>query len=81
VPIEMAAGGALFFNYGVAHCTTGNQTDQPRAGLALHFVAEAFLDQTRPGGRNRPRLAGPGMSFGLEEYGETLEGVWEKLAS
>lgn len=78
VPVEMAAGGVVFFNYGVAHCTKGNQTDHPRAGLALHFVATKFLDLTRAASQARPKLAGPGFSFGRDEYGVNLQGDWER---
>ena len=38
VAVEIEAGGALFFNYGVPHCTLANTTDHERAGLALHFL-------------------------------------------
>ncbi len=46
LPIELPAGGVLFFNFGILHCTRGNQTDQDRAGLALHF---ANRDRVRDG--------------------------------
>ncbi len=42
VPVELPAGGALFFNYGVLHCTRDNRTARDRAGLALHFIADAI---------------------------------------
>jgi phytanoyl-CoA hydroxylase len=38
VPVELPAGGVLFFNFGMLHCTRGNGTDGERAGLALHFA-------------------------------------------
>ncbi|MFT7487876.1 MAG: phytanoyl-CoA hydroxylase [Candidatus Promineifilaceae bacterium] len=44
VPVEMKAGGALFFNYGVAHCTLANNTGKERAGMALHFLKGAYRD-------------------------------------
>lgn len=79
LPIEMKAGGVLFFNYGIAHCTKGNQTDFARAGLALHFVAEAFADQTRARGPVRPVLAGPDCTGGVEEYGVDLTEEWDRF--
>ncbi len=42
VPVELPAGGALFFNYGILHCTRDNHTARDRAGLALHFIADAI---------------------------------------
>jgi len=38
VAVELPAGGVLFFNFGILHCTHGNHTDRERAGLALHFI-------------------------------------------
>jgi phytanoyl-CoA hydroxylase len=38
VNIELPAGGVLFFNYGIAHATGGNQTAKDRAALAYHFM-------------------------------------------
>ena len=38
VHIEIPAGGVLFFNYGTAHATGGNQTAHDRAALAYHFM-------------------------------------------
>jgi len=78
VPVELSAGGVVFFNYGVAHCTTGNKTDAARAGLALHFVATRFLDKTRASAQARPKLAGPGFSGGRDEFGIHLVGDWER---
>ena len=30
MPVELPAGGAVFFNYGILHCTRGNRTDRSR---------------------------------------------------
>ena len=38
VSIELPAGGVAFFNFGVAHSTRTNRTNNERAGLALHFL-------------------------------------------
>jgi len=77
IPVEMKAGGVLFFNYGIAHCTKGNHTDHPRAGLALHFLRTEFTEEGRARGPVRPHLAGPEYSAGVKEWGENLEGAWE----
>lgn len=49
IPVELPAGGVLFFNFGILHCTHGNTTARERAGLALHFInqtriAPGFMD-------------------------------------
>jgi ectoine hydroxylase-related dioxygenase (phytanoyl-CoA dioxygenase family) len=78
VPIELPAGGVLFFNYGVPHCTTGNNTDQERAGLALHFLREEAM--VKP----ETRLAiitGPNATHGVAEFGADQRGLWETLVS
>lgn len=77
VPVEMAAGGALFFNYGVPHCTKANDTDKPRAGLALHFLNSRYRSEPAEGAPARPCLSGRGFTGGEAEYGENLTGVWE----
>ncbi len=79
VPVEMKAGGALFFNYGVAHCTLANNTGNERAGMALHFLKGAYRDQVKIGLESlRPVIAGPNYSKGVEEWGADLEGAWER---
>ena len=80
-PIELPAGGVLFFNYGIAHCTKANMTDRARAGLALHFVQEAHKDVVRAGLAARPVLAGPNYAAGREVYDRTIEGEWEALVA
>lgn len=75
IPIELPAGGALFFNYGVPHCTTGNNTDHERAGLALHFMREeAVVD---PNYRNAV-ITGPNATHGVKEFGADQRGLWER---
>jgi ectoine hydroxylase-related dioxygenase (phytanoyl-CoA dioxygenase family) len=79
VPIELPAGGAVFFAYGVAHATGGNATDHDRAGVALHFINAAVDQEARSGfayGR-RPYLTGPRASGGRDEYGVTVAGTWD----
>jgi phytanoyl-CoA hydroxylase len=82
VAIELPAGGALFFNWGVPHCTTGNGTDHERGALALHFQDLAY----RPAGvmlgdRPNPVLRGPGADGGKETYGEDQRGRWEEMVA
>ncbi len=77
VPIELKAGGVLFFNWGILHCTRANGTDRARAGLALHFkngdtVNERFWDDA-----TNVRLTGSGATGGLAEEGAVVEGTWE----
>jgi ectoine hydroxylase-related dioxygenase (phytanoyl-CoA dioxygenase family) len=77
VAIELPAGGALFFAYGVAHATGANATERERAGVALHFI-NAEVDQEAVGGFNvRPYLTGPLASGGLNEYGSVVAGTWD----
>ncbi len=38
VPIQLPAGGVVFFSYGVVHCTTANHSNKGRAAVALHFL-------------------------------------------
>lgn len=78
--IELPAGGVLFFAYGTAHCTGANDTDQERAGMALHFLrAEYAKDELVETDRDcRPYLTGPEATGGLREYGVTVAGTWEQ---
>jgi len=77
VPVEIRAGGALFFNYGVPHCTKANTTGKPRAGLALHFLRAGIT--TRPGQTPQgPILTGPNASDGTKEWGVKVAGTWEQ---
>jgi ectoine hydroxylase-related dioxygenase (phytanoyl-CoA dioxygenase family) len=80
IPIEMKAGGALFFNYGVPHCTSGNTTPNERAGLALHFAVADFLqpDDYHGGKTNDAKtiLTGPKATGGKREFGVEVTGTW-----
>lgn len=80
VAIELPAGGALFFAYGVPHCTRANNTDHERAGMAMHFLhadyaQSALIDPARD---TRPYLTGPQASGGRREYGVTVAGTWDQ---
>ncbi|MCC6484589.1 MAG: phytanoyl-CoA dioxygenase family protein [Armatimonadetes bacterium] len=79
VPVELAAGGAIFFCYGTPHCTGPNNSDHERAGVALHFlhVNYAASDLIEPDRDYRPYMTGPKATGGLREYGVTVAGTWE----
>jgi phytanoyl-CoA hydroxylase len=78
VPIELKAGGAVFFAYGTPHATGANTTETDRAGVALHFLNQAAVptDGSFETGRN-PILSGPNRSTGEKEYGKVIAGTWE----
>ena len=80
VPVELPAGGVVFFAYGTAHCTGANTTDKERAGVALHFLNGAVSGHAQGGfaGETRPYLTGPDATGGLREHGETIAGTWEQ---
>jgi ectoine hydroxylase-related dioxygenase (phytanoyl-CoA dioxygenase family) len=78
VPIELPAGGAIFFNFGVPHCTKANTTDKERAGLAYHFLCTDFVpDRVGFGPRKELiHVTGSEASGGFNEYGVKVEGTW-----
>ncbi len=82
IPIELRAGGVLFFNYGIAHATGPNRTDRDRAGLAYHFRRLDALpaDRSRVGHYfhqgARLRIDGPECDGGQAWHGEDLRGVF-----
>ena len=78
IPVELPAGGIVFFAYGMPHCTKGNTTEKERAGIALHFLNAEYahddlIDEERT---TRPYLTGPQESGGLKEYGAQVAGTW-----
>jgi len=81
IPIELKAGGVLFFNYGTPHCTKQNNSDKTRAGCAYHFLRIDYI----PGRYNwkelPPVLTGPEATGGEKEYGVKIEGTWEDEVS
>lgn len=77
VPIEIRAGSAIFFNYGTAHATKQNRSLRERAGVAFHFYNTNY--KLKEG--QEPFLVaitGPGATGGKSEYGQIIEGTWEK---
>ena len=75
MPIELPAGGVLFFNYGVPHCTRGNTTDHERAGLALHFLREEAVVQPE---YKIAVLTGMNATNGIKEFGKDQRDEWER---
>lgn len=49
VPVEIKAGGVIFFSYGTPHATGANTTETERAGVALHFIHADQAGQARSG--------------------------------
>ncbi len=80
LPIELPAGGVVFFAYGVPHKTGGNPTDKERAGVALHFINAAIDAEAQSGfpRGQRPLLSGPDFAGGREVYGENVAATWEQ---
>lgn len=78
VLVELPAGGALFFAYGVAHATGANTTDRERAGMALHFLNESVAgDAHGLAGGAHPYLSSPKATGGILEYGVQVAGTWD----
>ena len=79
VTVDLPAGGALFFAYGVAHATGANTTDKDRAGVALHFLNDRIAGQAADGFQPElsPLLSGPDSTGGVKEYGVKVAGTWE----
>lgn len=77
IPVEIGAGGAVFFAYGTPHATGGNATQNERAGVALHFLNTDQTGTARGGFEvgKRPLLADGGESV----YGKDLREAWSKL--
>jgi phytanoyl-CoA hydroxylase len=81
VPIPLAAGGVVFFNYGIAHSTRRNNTDKERAGLAYHFLNTDYAPVTHPIPKFFPKdlvhLTGAKATGGEQEFGVRVAGTWE----
>ena len=41
IPLEVPAGGVVFFNFNTPHTTGENQTSAARAAIAYHFLNQA----------------------------------------
>jgi ectoine hydroxylase-related dioxygenase (phytanoyl-CoA dioxygenase family) len=80
VPVELPAGGVVFFCYGTAHCTRANTTDRERAGVAIHFLNAAMTGEAQNGFAldERTYLTGPRATGGQREYGVKVAGTWDQ---
>ncbi|MBT3602395.1 MAG: phytanoyl-CoA dioxygenase family protein [Candidatus Latescibacteria bacterium] len=76
IPVELPAGGAVFFNFGIAHSTKVNNTDKERAGLALHFLNTDFIPDEAKEKKNFAHLTGLYGTGGKKEYGAKISGTW-----
>ena len=74
VAIELKAGGAIFFCYGVPHCTGANVSNKDRAGVAYHYIHEDFItDQVNCYPNYCRYITGEKSSGGMNEYGLEVE--------
>ena len=72
--IELKAGGAIFFCYGVPHCTAANFSNKDRAGVAYHYIHEDFCTEEVNCYPNYCRyITGKKSSGGMNEYGLEVE--------
>jgi len=76
------AGGVVFFNFGIAHCTRRNNSDSERAGAAFHFLNMDAI-QADWGWKESQVIpvTGENASDGLVEYGESQRNNWSKIIS
>jgi ectoine hydroxylase-related dioxygenase (phytanoyl-CoA dioxygenase family) len=75
IPVELPAGGVVFFAYGIPHCTRANNTDHDRAGLAYHFLNRSQVESAN-GVTIGTALTGPTATGGQKEYGVDLREAW-----
>jgi ectoine hydroxylase len=72
---EVNAGGVIFFNFGILHCTRANTTETERAALAYHFIAQGAEPQNKP--KKIVVVSGKENTGGLNEYGQLIAGSWD----
>ena len=77
VPVEVEAGGVIFFNYGIAHRTGPNRSGHERAGLAFHFLHTDYINHGH-GNWQYVHLRGEQASGGVNEYGQDQAGAWPR---
>ncbi len=77
VPVEVDAGGVIFFNYGIAHRTGPNRANHTRAGLAFHFLRTDYIRHDKKS-EDYIHLRGDDATEGVREYGVNLSGAWTK---
>ena len=76
VPVVVPAGGVAFFNWGVAHCTRGNQTSHERAGLAYHYLRSESIPDQPIATSQIVHVSGDASTGGEAEYGQRVSGTW-----
>lgn len=74
VACELPAGGAVFFGFGVPHCTKANRSDGDRAGLAFHFINDAHPTNDGHIHASKPLVTGPDADGGVAQFGKDLRG-------
>ena len=77
LPVEMKAGGIVFFNYGIPHCTKANTSDYDRGGCAYHFLRQDYIPHNATQMHKLPIITGPDATGGRREYGQLIEGTWQ----
>ncbi len=80
LPIILPAGGAVFFNYGIAHATKQNTTDHERAGLAYHFFNYDYKEGVKISDK-AVHLTGTQATGGQREYGVKVADTWQQEVS
>lgn len=80
VAAELKAGGVVFFNFGILHCTRANNTDGDRAGAAYHFNRADNFPTAEKAVTPNPvvALTGAECTGGEKEYGARIAGTWER---
>lgn len=78
LPMEMQAGGVVFFCYGTPHCTLANRSQGDRAGVAFHFLRaeQAKKELVEEDRTYRPYITGPKATGGQKEYGSVVAGTY-----
>lgn len=76
VPVELPAGGVIFFSYGTPHCTRANLTERDRAGAAFHFYNGKYNPSSGFLLEKRVYLTGENKEDGQRAYGEIVADTW-----
>ena len=79
VPIELKAGGVVFFAYGTPHCTKGNKTNKnlPASPTTSSPPKTPTPICSTTTATTVPGSTGPEATGGLKEYGHKLAGTFQ----
>ena len=82
IPVELKAGGVLFFAFNIPHCTRVNETDNSRAAVAYHFLnTKYYKDRAFPLPKGAdwrtPVISGPECTDGMSEYDGEKVNTWK----